>query len=142
MSTQSQAGIQAVEVASPELPAIRRVVDDYAEALRDGSVDAMNRAFHPQAIMSGYFNDDLMLMDMEGFAGLIGSVEPPSRTGEPYRCEIRDTQVTGNIATVEIIEYSLLGHDFKTCFQLTKIDDRWQITGKLFTTLGPAEPQD
>lgn len=126
---------QTADLTAPRLEEIREVVEHYAEVLRDGSVDALRKAFHPQAIMSGYFNDDLMIMDMEGFAGLVRSIEPPSKTGEPFRYDLESAQVTGDIATVEITEYSFLGHDFRTCFHMTRIDGRWQITAKLFTTL-------
>jgi hypothetical protein len=88
--------------------------------------------------MSGWFNDALLLMDMDEFAGLVESVDPPARTGEPFRYEVVSVDVTGDMATAEIREHSFLGHDFRTCFHLTRIDDRWQITSKLFATLGPA----
>jgi hypothetical protein len=139
MSTVSPTGIQNVDFASPDLESIREVVEHYAEGLRHGSPETLQKAFHPQAVMSGYFGDDLMLMDMEGFYNLIRTVPAPAQTGEPFRHEIKDVRITGNIVTVEIAEHSFLGHDFTTCFQLTKIDGSWQITAKLFTTLGPAQ---
>lgn len=139
MSTVSPAGVPSIDISSPELEAIARVVGYYAEGLRHGSVETLQKAFHPQAIMSGYFNDDLMLMPMEGFHELVRSVPAPASTGEPFRHEIKAVQVTGATATVEIAEYSFLGHDFRTCFHLIKVDDRWQIISKLFSTLGPAQ---
>jgi hypothetical protein len=39
---------------------------------------------------------------------------------------------------VEIAEYHFLGHDFRTGFQMIRIDGRWQIIAKIFSTLGPA----
>ena len=139
MSTISAAGIHSVDINSPELGAIAEVVGYYAEGLRLGSVEALQKAFHPQAIMSGYFNGDLMLMPMEGFHDLVRSVPAPVNSGEPFRHEIKNVQVTGSTATVEITEYCFLGHDFKTCFHLIQVDSRWQIISKLFCTLGPAQ---
>jgi hypothetical protein len=121
-----------------DLDAIHQVVELYAETLRDGSVEALRKAFHPRAIMSGYFGGDLLLMDMDGFAGLVESVDPPAKTGEPFRYDVVSVEITDDMATAEIREHSFLGHDFRTCFHLTRMDGRWQITSKLFATLGPA----
>lgn len=139
MSTVSPARLEGVDVASPELASIRQIVEYYAEGLRHGSVETLQKAFHPQAIMAGYFNADRMLMDMEGFYGLVRSVPAPATSGEPFRHEVRSVEVSGNTATVEIAEHSFLGHDFRTCFHLLKTDGQWQITAKLFNTLGPAQ---
>lgn len=138
MSTASPAGLHAVDVASPELDGIRQVVEYYAEGLRNGSVETLQKAFHPRAVMAGYFNVDRMLMSMEEFHGLVRSVPAPAVSGEPFRHEIRSVEVSGNTATVEIAEHNFLGHEFKTCFHMLKTDGQWQITAKLFNTLGPS----
>jgi hypothetical protein len=49
-------------VQARDLEAIHQVVDLYAERFRDGSVEALRKAFHPRAIMSGYFGGDILLM--------------------------------------------------------------------------------
>lgn len=139
MSTVSPTSVPSVDISSPELEAIAQVVGYYADGLRHGSVETLQKAFHPQAIMSGYFNDDLMLMPMEGFHDLVRSVPAPADSGEPFRHEIKAVQVTGQTATVEIAEYSFLGHDFKTCFHMIRMDGRWQIISKMFSTVGPAQ---
>lgn len=139
MSIVSPASVQAIDVASPELDSIRQVVEYYADGLRHGSVETLQKAFHPQAVMAGYFNADRMLMSMKEFHGLVRSVPAPAVSGEPFRHEITSVQVSGNTATVEIAEHSFLGHDFKTCFHLLKTEGQWQITAKLFNTLGPAQ---
>lgn len=135
MSTPSVARVEAVEVAPAELASIRQIVDYYVDGLRHGSVETLQKAFHPQAIMAGYFGGERMLMTMEQFHELVRSVPAPATSGEPYRHEITSLQVSGNVATVEIAEYSFLGHDFRTSFHLLKTDGEWQITAKLFTSL-------
>lgn len=139
MSTTSPAAVRAVDIAPAELDGIRQVVDHYADGLRHGSVQSLQKAFHPQAVMAGYFNADRMLMSMEEFHDLVRSVPAPATSGEPFRHEITSVQLSGQTATVEIAEHSFLGHDFKTCFHLLKTDGQWQITAKLFNTLGPAQ---
>lgn len=139
MSATSPASVQAIDVASPELEPIRQIVEYYAEGLRHGSVETLQKAFQPRAVMAGYFGADRMLMSMEEFHDLVRSVPAPASSGEPFRHEIKSLQVSGNTATVEIAEYSFLGHDFKTCFHLLKSEGQWQITAKLFNTLGPAQ---
>lgn len=139
MSTTSPAAAPAVDIAPAELDGIRQVVEHYADGLRNGSVESLQKAFHPQAVMAGYFNADRMLMSMEEFHDLVHSVPAPATSGEPFRHEITSVQLSGQTATVEIAEYSFLGHDFKTCFHLLKTDGQWQITAKLFNTLRPAQ---
>jgi hypothetical protein len=138
MSTSSATAVPALDIVTPELAAIRQTVDCYAEGLRNGSVETLQKAFHSQAVMAGYFNADRMLLDMEGFYQLVRTVPAPAVSGEPFRYQIDSVQVSGNTATAEISEHHFLGHDFKTCFHLLKTDHQWQITAKLFNSLGPA----
>lgn len=135
MSTSPTPTVTVKDVEAVELERIRQIIEHYATGLREGSVEALKRAFHPDAVMAGYFNADRMLMGMEPFHDLVRTVPAPAVTGEPFRHEIRSVKVAGNTATVEITEHSYLGHDFETCFQLLKTDGSWQITAKLFTTI-------
>jgi hypothetical protein len=124
--------------ANPELDAIRTTIGFYVDGLRDGSVETLQRGFHPQSTMCGYLGDTPMIVPIEGLYDFVRTHPSPKQSGEPFSAEIVSIEPSGNTATAEIREHSYQGFEFRTCFQLMKLDGRWQITAKLFNALGPS----
>ena len=124
----------------PELARIRKVIDLYSEGVKNGDVETLREAFHPQSAMYGYKGDDLYATPIEGLYEYIRNTTPPAEAGEvgeAYECIITSISVTGNAATVELANDSYHAHDFVDFFQLLKVDGRWWIVSKLFH----ADPQ-
>jgi hypothetical protein len=120
--------------AQQDQAAIRDTLGHYLDGLRNGSVESLQQAFHPQAIMTGYLGPDLMIMPIQGLYDLVASTPSPAATGAPFLAEIGRIEIVGNTATAEVSEQGYLGANFQDRFQLLKVDGRWQIIAKLFTT--------
>lgn len=120
-----------------ELESIREVVDRYIEGVRDGNVESLKQAFHPQSSMFGWKGKDLFVTPIQGLFDYIASTPAPAKSGEPTKFVITSIQVAGNAATVELAMDSYHQHDFTDFFQLVKAEDRWWIVSKLFH----ADPQ-
>lgn len=115
-----------------EVAAVRRTVEHYTEGLRSGSVARLREGFHEQALMCGYLGATPMVTPIAGLYDFVESHEAPAESGEPTEITLAAVQVSGNTATAEVLERAYMGHDFRTSFQLLKLDGRWWIMAKLF----------
>lgn len=118
-----------------EVKSIRETLEHYIEGLRTGDVDLLQKAFHPEAIMTGYLGPDPMVIPIQGLYDLVSDNEAPADGDAPFAAAIQSVDVTGSTATAVVTEQGYLGHDFQDSFQLLKLDGRWQIMAKLFTTV-------
>ena len=124
----------------PELASIRKVIDLYIDGVKNGKVEALRQAFHPQSSMYGYKGDDLFITPIKGLYDYVTSTTPPAKDGEAgmgYECTVTSISVAGNSASVEMAMDGYHDHDFMDYFQLLKVDGRWWIVSKLFH----ADPQ-
>jgi hypothetical protein len=123
-----------------ELPNIRKVVDLYIDGVKNGNLESLRKAFHPQASMFGYKGQDLFITPIAGLYDYIAGTTPPAKdgtAGKEYACTITSISVSGHAATVEMAMEPYHEHDFVDYFQLLKVDGRWWIVSKLFH----ADPQ-
>ncbi len=123
-----------------ELTSIRKVVDLYIDGVKNGNLESLRQAFHPQASMFGYKGQDLFVTPIAGLYDYIAGTTPPAKdgtAGEAYGCTITSISVAGNAAAVEMAMEPYHEHDFVDYFQLLKVDGRWWIVSKLFH----ADPQ-
>jgi len=120
-----------------ELEGILEVIELYKEGVRNGDVDTLNKAFHPQSSMFGWKGEDLFVTPIQGLFDYVGSTPVPAETGEPINFVVTALQVTGKTASVEMVMDNYHDHNFVDYFQLLKSDGRWQIVSKSFH----ADPQ-
>ena len=111
---------------------VRQAVNYYIDGLREGNVETLKQAFHPQSTMCGYLGEDLLVVPIEGLYDFVASHPAPAQSGEPFSAEIASLEVAGSVATARISEKSYQGFNFSTFFHLLKIEDRWWIVGKVF----------
>lgn len=122
----------------PELASIRQVIDLYMDGVRNGNVESLRQAFHPQASMFGWKGSDLFVTPIQGLYDYVASTPAPAQSGEPTDFLITSIEVAGNAATVAMAMDAYHAHDFMDYFQLLKVEDRWWIVSKLFH----ADPQN
>ncbi len=115
-----------------ELESIRKVIDLYIEGVRNGSVESLRQAFHPQSSMFGWKGKDLFITPIQGLFDYIASSPSPAESGEQTKFIITSIQVADNAATVAMAMDAYHAHDFADYFQLLKVDGRWWIVSKLF----------
>jgi len=118
-----------------ELESIRKVVDLYIDGVKNGKLESLKQAFHPQASMFGYKGADLFVTPIAGLYEYVGGTTPPFKDGSvgaKYACTITSISVSGHAATVEMVMEPYHAHDFVDYFQLLKVDGRWWIVSKLF----------
>jgi hypothetical protein len=120
-----------------ELASIHQVLDLYIDGVRQGRVETLREAFHPQAVMFGWKGADLFVTPIQGLYDYVAATPAPDASGEPVAFSLTSLQVTGNAAAVTLAMDAYHAHDFTDYFQLLKIEGRWWIVSKLFH----ADPQ-
>ena len=110
---------------------IRETITLYAEGMRTGDVEALQRGFHEQAILCGYLGDDLIAGPIAALYDWVAANPAPAATGDPFSCETLGIEVTGRVATVRVRESDHHGVVIDY-FHLLKVGERWSIVSKLW----------
>lgn len=119
-----------------EVEQVREVVQRYITGTYQADVDMLADVFHPQAHMTGYLGDTLLLGTPEPFLQDMTSAPSMAASGVPYHAEIRELTVTGRIASVVLYETGFRGDGvLEDHFQLLQENGKWSIISKNFTTL-------
>ena len=109
---------------------VTRVLNDYIKGTREGDGDILRRVFHPEAMVAGWFGNDLLIRGPEGFIARAEGTD----SGADYAACVASVSVFGNSATATVIEDGLwVGWSFVNRFHLIRDETgRWIITAKLF----------
>lgn len=118
-------------------PEIEAVLNNYMNGTFNSDLELLKSVFHPDAIMTGYMGDQLIIGDPTPFLEDIGSKPSMSSQGMDYKGEITRLQVNGNIADAVIYETGFYGAGIlENHFHLLKDDKgEWKIISKCFTTV-------
>lgn len=115
--------------------AVREVVEKYIQGTYQGDVKALKACFHPNAVMNGYLNDQLMMGTPEPFFNDIANNPSMAEAGAPYKGEIVSVDITGKVASAIIKETGFAGGmTFTDYFHLIRETDNWKIISKTFTS--------
>lgn len=135
VNTAVEAG--SVAEAIQNHPEVAAVLNNYMKGTYEADVDLLKNAFHPQAIMTGYMGDQLMIGDPNPFFEDIGSNPSMASQGMEYKGEITSLRVNGNIADAVIYETGFYGDGtLENHFHLLKdANGDWKIISKCFTTV-------
>jgi len=136
-SAQASTGAYPAEAAeNAESEAVREVLQNYIDGTYHADAAKLKGVFHEKAVMNGYLGPNLLLADPSPFIEDITGAPSMQSNDDPYRAEINNIHVEGNVASATIIETGFRGEvSFMNFFQLIKIDGAWYIISKLFTTL-------
>ena len=118
-----------------ELASIRQVLDLYIDGVRQGHVETLREAFHPQAVMFGWKGADLFVTPIQGLFDYVAAMPAPAQSGEPVEFSLTSLEVTGHAAAATLAMDSYHQHDFTDYFQLLKVEGRWWIVSKLFNAV-------
>ena len=117
---------------------IRSTIQTYFDSMYLSNPDKAHEAFHPNARVTGYLDDELHEMSVSDFAGFVAGQQPsPQEKGEPVRLDVLSIETAGSTATA-LVRDDYLGLTFLDSLSLIKIDGRWSIYNKLFHVEGPA----
>ena len=114
-----------------ELELIQQTVQYYFDGLYQSDIAKLNRAFHQNSQVIGYFQGNLLFETLEQFIEFVRATPAPSRSGQEYDMRIVSIDMTGIEAMVKV-EDLYLGFRFTDYLSLLKIDGEWVIVNKTF----------
>jgi hypothetical protein len=118
-----------------EVEVVRQVVQRYIDGSYSGNVDTLRKVFHPNALMAGYLQGQLVIGTPEPFFADIEKHPSMAKSGAPYKAEIKSVDVAGQIASVILVETGFFGvMSFTDYFHLLKEHGEWKIISKTFTS--------
>lgn len=97
----------------------------------NGNVDTLKEGFHEQTILCGYLGDELIAAPIVGYYDWVASTPSPASTGDVFECEALSIEITGRVASAKVREI-MHGESVIDYFHLLKVEDKWQITSKLW----------
>ena len=109
---------------------IREVINHYAEGMESAKVEILKEAFHRQAILCGYLDNEMIAAPIEGLYDWVSSNPAP----EVFKLSVLAIEVTGRVASATVRETDSHG-DVIDYFHFLKDGDRWWIVSKLWDAI-------
>ncbi len=112
---------------------IARPVEDYLRGAYHGDANRLTRAFHPEAHIVGFLGEMYLDEPAPDFTARLAAEESEEAAGHAYDKRILSAEWTENTAMVAA-ENNVHGRRFIDYLLLMKIDGRWVIRNKIYTT--------
>ncbi|MEE9299640.1 MAG: nuclear transport factor 2 family protein [Alphaproteobacteria bacterium] len=121
------------ERTAPAASGIRETVQRYFDGLYHGRGSDIAAAFHPSAMIAGIMSasGEFSEMSRDDFIRFVNERPAPADTGEPYEMDILSVEITGEIASVKVVD-RCHGKRFTDHLLLIKTGGSWRIYGKLW----------
>ena len=120
--------------AESDLTLITNIVQAYFMGTYEGKEDLLRMAFHSDAHVSGNINGQYHDWTLNDFISRVTCIPTASSKGEKYDKEILSIDIS-NEAALAKARVRVNGLTFIDYITLLKIDGRWIIRNKSFTTL-------
>ncbi|MDG2468606.1 MAG: nuclear transport factor 2 family protein [Pirellulaceae bacterium] len=116
--------------------AIKLVIQTYFDSMYESCAEKARAAFHPNAKIVGYLQDDLHVMELAEFADFVAGQQPSAKDkNESVRLDILSIDVAGQTAVAKVRD-DYLGMTFLDNLSLLKEGDSWSIYNKMFHVEG------
>ena len=111
---------------------IKATIQTYFECMHESSSEKAKQAFHPDAKIVGYLDEELHIMSVTDFANFVESQQPsPKVNGDAIRLDILSIDVAGKTAVAKVRD-DYIGMTFLDTLSLIKMGGDWTIYNKLF----------
>jgi hypothetical protein len=119
---------------------ITRVVNLYAEGVRDGDAAKLREAFHPQAWMFGSLAGTRYDEPIDELIALVDG--KPVDVDGSFQSRVASVEQVGDAAFAVLEEDGFWGTvSFTDFFTLARIDGAWKIVNKTFAHTGGEPPE-
>ena len=120
---------------------IADAVSVYFEALHNNDPDRMKQVWHPQAHLKRLDDEDGVLdIPAERFFDIVGMGEPSPEVVVAENKIINIDVLHPNVAAMAQVQISLPPKRYTDFLSLLKIDGKWQIINKVFTSVDMTAP--
>lgn len=120
-----------------QIEKVNEVLARYMEGTYTANISMLESVFHKDARMVGYLGDQLLIGTPAPFIEDMGSQASMKELGHNYQAEVRDVEVSGNVAKATVHETGFRGSaELVDYFHLLCENGEWKIISKTFTTIG------
>lgn len=112
---------------------IKEVIDNYFLGTYHGNEEQLRKAFHPNARITGLFKGEYCDWSLDEFIQRVTTTPTAALKNEPYEKKIIFLDQTVDAAMVRA-HVLVAGIAFTDYITLLRIDGKWQIRNKSFTT--------
>ena len=118
---------------------IRETIQTYFDCMFESSIEKTHQAFHADAKITGFLDNELQQMTVSAFAGLVAEQQPSAKDkGDTPRLDILSLDIAGDTAVARVRD-DYIGLTFLDTLSFIKTDAGWCIYNKLFHVEGPAD---
>lgn len=117
---------------SQETALVEAAVKAYVDGIIASDAEKVRAAFHPDAVMTGHFGGEFMVIPKAGdfIADYMAKIPPTSEHSPDYAGRIVGTEQFDTLARVTLEENQLEGKDMRTVLILHKVGGTWTIASK------------
>lgn len=116
-------------VSTQDYHAVVATAGKYVEGLRTGSVATIEEAFHPEAVMYGFTNGELL----GGPIGNLYKFVESNGQAPDITTRLDVLAITPTTAVVRVdMEKDAIGADYNDYLTLIKIDGAWKVIAKVY----------
>ncbi len=110
---------------------IRQTVQLYFDGMYYSDGDKLKKAFHPSAVLMGYFSGNLIHLPIEKWVEMVADTPSPAKNGEEYNMRLVSLDLNDPAAMVKVKDW-YMGLWFTDYLSLLKIENKWLIVNKIF----------
>lgn len=124
-STTGQGGSASAEAE------VRRVVQDYMDAIHAGDTVTLAQVFHPTATLIGWDEGELRLVPLERWFAFVESIPSPRDQGTASDAHIVCVDVTGTVAVAKVAE-TYRSFRYVDYLSLLQTEAGWRVVHKCY----------
>jgi hypothetical protein len=121
-------------MAADETKAITETVQLYLDGLYEGDTDKISKAFHPSSSLASEEKGVLTQVPREQWLERVRSRQSGKAQGLPRHDEILQIDQSGPTTAFVKLKCQLPPRFFTDYLLLLKVEGRWQVAQKVFTT--------
>lgn len=120
------------EIPTDEKSEIEKTIQCYFHGTYEADAEKIRSAFHPKAVISGFFDGEYTEWDLEAFIQRVTSQPSQKSNHEVFKKEIVNIEVADRTAIVRAVAPAF-GHVFTDFITLINTENGWKIRHKSFT---------
>lgn len=117
-----------------EIRAIEGVIQDYLDGLYESDADKIARVFHPTSALTSIEDGDLKITPRDKWLDKVRARPSPKKQGLPRNDHILSIDLVSPTMAYVKLNCAIPPRFFTDQLSLLKIDGRWQVAQKVFTT--------
>ncbi|MET0605102.1 MAG: nuclear transport factor 2 family protein [Beijerinckiaceae bacterium] len=119
---------------SDDIKAIEAATKTYFDGLYEGDAAKLEQVFHPTSALTNTIDGAIKITPRDQWCAMVRSRPSPQKSGLERHDEIVSIDFTGPDMALVKVKCQMPPRYFTDLLSFLKIDGRWQVVQKVFTT--------